>query len=528
MRHLFSLLLALVWLFAPASLRAQEIINADSVEAALDRLDQTINRKEHFHALGQAYPDSLRRATSTQRGMALAKTYMRLESYYSRVQTDSALYYLGRVEQCPEYQSNSSLRHNVAIGYADVYAVMGLYTTANEALKSIDPTRADSLTRQAYFHACRTVYGWMADYAAVGETADAYRTLTQQYRDSILAYERGGTGRDIVLADRYLNAEQPDSALSILYADLPQAQGTQRAYIYYNIAESYRQKGMAEARLYYLALTAQGDIERGVKEYAALPMLATLLFERGDINRAYAYTVCAMEDANYCKARLRSLETGNIFPLIDKAYNQKLREQRHRERIFLYTLSLLALLLVAAIFYLRRLTRKVALSRRQLASANRELVKADRLKEEYIAYYLGQCRSYIESFDNFRRSLLRMAKYRQTDELLKTLIKSDSLVEDEQRRFLSQFDKAFLDLHPNFVVNFNAMLRPDSRIELRHRDALTTELRIFALVRLGVTDAAEIAKFLNYSLATIYNYRARVRNTSIYSKEEFDRRLMTF
>ena len=519
-------LILLVILTASLSLHGQPVLNADSVQSALGRLDKAIEQKYDYRSHRHSHPDSLRLVVTMSEGRQLVDTYLELADHYSRIQTDSALYYLNQVVQTTEYKQDKDLQQRVAIRYADVYAVVGLYTTATETLRSIDLSRANAETRKAYFHACRTVYGWMTDYASLTDVAQTYRDLTQQYRDSILTYEQPGIGRDIVLADRYLSAEQPDSALAILFADLPRAEGTERAYIYYNIAESYRQKGMPDAYEYYLALTARDDIERGVNEYAALPILATLLFEQGDINRAYAYMTCSMEDANYCKARLRSLEAGNIFPIIDRAYNNKVKEQRRRERIFLYTLALLALLLVAAIFYLRRLTRKVASSRRQLARANRVLTQTDKLKEEYIAYYLGECRSYIESFDTFRRSLLRMAKHKQTDDLLKELIKSDSLVEDEQQRFLSQFDKAFLDLHPQFVERFNAMLRPEARIELRRRDTLTTELRIFALIRLGVSDTAEIAKFLNYSTATIYNYRSRVRNTSIYNKEEFEQRLM--
>ena len=248
-----------------------------------------------------------------------------------------------------------------------------------------------------------------------------------------------------------------------------------------------------------------------------------------------------MEDANFCKARLRALEAGSIFPIIDKAYKQKENMQRTRERMTMGILALFALTVMGAFIHLRKLAKKLAHSRRQIANsntllansnqqlenANRQLTATDRLKDEYIAFYLGQCRSYIDSFDQFRRSLLKLAKYKQTDELMKQLIKSDAFVEDEQQRFLMQFDKAFLDIHPKFVEHFNAMLREDAVIQLRQGELLNTELRIFALIRLGVADTSEIAHFLNCSTTTVYNYRSRIRNNSVLDKSEFERRLMT-
>jgi cell division protein FtsB len=260
-----------------------------------------------------------------------------------------------------------------------------------------------------------------------------------------------------------------------------------------------------------------------------------------------------MEDANYCQARLRAVEVSNAFPIIDRAYKDYQSKQHRMERIFTYTLVLLALLLLAAIFYLRRQMKKLASTRRQLARTNSQLettnqqlnaanqqlglantqlhevneglVRTDQIKEEYIAYYLGRCRNYIDSFNRFRLDMLRLAKNRQTDDLLRSL-KSDELFQSQQEQFYVDFDEAFINIHPHFVENFNALLRTDEQIQPKRGELLTTELRIFALIRLGMTDTAEIAHFLNYSLTTIYNYRSRIRNASIYSKEEFEKRLM--
>ena len=81
----------------------------------------------------------------------------------------------------------------------------------------------------------------------------------------------------------------------------------------------------------------------------------------------------------------------------------------------------------------------------------------------------------------------------------------------ELNGFYEMFDNAFLQLYPRFVEEFNELLKPGSRIELKKGERLNTELRIFALIRLGINDSSRIASLLRYSVNTIYNYRARIK-----------------
>ena len=525
MSSFFAFRLSLfVLLLFPLSLSAKE----GKTEEAIATLDATIARKAEYQALRQHRTDSLKQIAQRAKGPQLVETYKELFTIFSRVQTDSALLYLNLLERLPKNAKNSKdLDIYISIGRAEIYAVMGQYDAAQSLLKNIRIQHATPETRLYYYHTCRTVYGWMAEFSSVEDFQSRLLTLTDHYRDSIISCQA--------------------------LADLEKALPNERPYIYFNIAEAYRQKGDADLYKYYLALTATADIQHGITEYMALPTLAQLAYEEGDLKRAYDYMVCSMEDANYCQARLRAVEVSNAFPIIDRAYKDYQSKQHKMERIFTYTLVLLALLLLAAIFYLRRQMKKLASTRRQLARTNSQLettnqqlnaanqqlglantqlhevneglVRTDQIKEEYIAYYLGRCRNYIDSFNRFRLDMLRLAKNRQTDDLLRSL-KSDELFQSQQEQFYVDFDEAFINIHPHFVENFNALLRPDEQILPKRGELLTTELRIFALIRLGMTDTAEIAHFLNYSLTTIYNYRSRIRNASIYSKEEFEKRLM--
>ncbi len=547
-----SLLLCMVFGLSASAQQKSDITDAD-MKKAIATLDATIASKSAYHARRQQRTDSLQHMANRMKGPQLIEVYKELFTTFSRVQTDSALLFLNRLAHLPEANSNIDLRIYTSIGRAEIYAVTGQYDAAQSLLKNLHISQASPDTRLYYYHTCRTIYGWMAEYASVEEYRSSLLATTELYRDSIIATQNTDVGTNIVRVDKMLTHGVIDSAIVLSLADLEKALPDERPYIYYNLAEAYRQKGETHLYKHYLALTATADIQHGITEYLALPTLAQLAYEEGDLTRAYNYMVCSMEDANYCKARLRAVEVSNFFPIIDKAYKDYQNRQRTTERIFTYVLVLLALLLLAAIFYLRRQMRKLSSTRRQLArtnlqlnstnqqlnSANQQLAQAnsqlqevnkgllhtDQVKEEYIAYYLGRCRNYIDTFRRFRLDMLRLAKNRQTDELLRAL-KSDELFQSQQEQFYADFDEAFLNIHPNFVENFNALLRPEERIQPKRGELLSTEFRIFALIRLGMNDTTDIAHFLDYSLATIYNYRSRIRNCSIYPKEEFEKRLM--
>ena len=161
-----------------------------------------------------------------------------------------------------------------------------------------------------------------------------------------------------------------------------------------------------------------------------------------------------------------------------------------------------------------------------LQQSNEELAKADKVKEEYIAIYLDKCRGYLEALQKYRRDLLKLAKSKQNDTLLKRLDSSD-LMDAEQQRFYKDFDEAFLNIHPHFVERFNALLEEGHELVPKRGELLTTELRIFALIRLGVSDTGSIAQFLNYSQSTVYNYRSRVKSHARGGKESFESTVMT-
>ena len=274
------------------------------------------------------------------------------------------------------------------------------------------------------------------------------------------------------------------------------------------------------------------DLKLGVREYASLQKLAYQVYETGDLNRAYKYLSCSMEDAVASNARLRFVEVTQFFPIIDKAYKQKEEKEQDISRTLLISVSSLSLFLLAAIVYLYRGMKKLSIMRKDLSLAyeqkkkvNEELMFTGKIKEVYIARYLHRCVVYLDKLESYRRSLAKLAMASRIDDLFKA-IKSEQFIRDERKEFYNEFDKSFLELFPNFISSFNNLLSEDGKMYPKPGELLTTELRIFALIRLGVTDSSDIAHFLGYSLATIYNYRSKMRNKAVGDKDTFEQEVM--
>ena len=273
-------------------------------------------------------------------------------------------------------------------------------------------------------------------------------------------------------------------------------------------------------------------MKTAVREYAALQRLARLLYEQGDLERAYRYLNCSMEDAVACNARLRFLEVTEFYPIIDRAYVTKENRERLMMHRMLLLVSVLAVMLIVLLSWLWIWMRKLSAMRKELYTANRELQvvndqleQTGKIKEVYIVRYLERCVSYLEKLEHYRRLLEKLAMASKIDELFK-MIRSEQFLRDERKKFYGEFDKSFLDLFPNFVEDFNLLLVEDGRIYPKPHELLNTELRIFALIRLGVTDTTQIAHFLGYSLATVYSYRSKMRNRAKGDKDHFEQDVM--
>ena len=494
----------------------------NSNEEVLKRLDRVIDNKTACHVQKEKeivdLKQRLHRSKDNREKYELCGS---LFNAYLHYQADSALYYInGKMNLLP-LLNHPELKNEIVINRAEVMGVMGMYNEALEQLERVDPLELERETLAYYYRTYRAYYGWVADYTTNDAEKVKYLKKTDAYRDSILIATDPCVDRSIVWAEKKIINGRVDSALVILSDLLKETPDErQKGYIYYTLSEAYDMRGDIQKEIYYLALTAITDLKSSIREYASLQKLAQLMYEVGDLDRAYKYLNCSMEDAVACNARLRFIEVTQFFPIIDKAYKLKEEKERQISRTLLISVSLLSLFLLAAIFYLYRWMKKLSVMRRNLSLANQqmqevnaELAQTGKIKEVYIARYLDRCVIYLDKLEFYRRSLAKLAMASRIDDLFKA-IKSE------------QFDKSFLELFPHFITSFNELLVEEGRIYPKSGELLTTELRIFALIRLGVTDSNRIAHFLGYSLATIYNYRSKMRNKAIGNKETFEQEVM--
>ena len=468
---------------------------------------------------------------------------------YRSFNTDSALHVAEERERIAIRLGNPEYIDNARMNKADVLGMTGMYKEGMDLMQNIHANRLSEAIRPYYYHIYRTVYGLMADYDVTEYEKKLYAELTDRYRDSLLLVNKDNLLiHTLIQSDQYNVRNECDKAIRLLTDYLAQQKDYEHdvAICAYTLSESYRLKGDKEKEKEYLIVSAIADMKTAVREYVSLRKLAVLLYQEGDIERAYSYVKICMEDAAACNARLRKLEILEIFPIINDAYQQKTEKQQEQMKWALVSISLLSLFLLLAIFYVYKQMKKVAAARREVIDANKRLKELNNelhlsnaqlkeanhsiaensyLKEEYIGRYMDQCSVYLEKMDNYRRSLGKIAATGNVEELYKN-IKSSKFIEGELKEFYTNFDNTFLQLFPTFVEDFNALLADNEQISLKNGERMNTELRIFALIRLGITDSVKIAQFLRYSVTTIYNYRTKVRNKAAGDRDLLEQEVM--
>ena len=562
-RYILLTLILSLFVVQHAQSQSQPIEFDEPTQSLLCTLDDVImNHKMQYREQRLKQINQLKVQARSATGHNKYNLYKEIFDLYSHFQTDSAQVYICKMRQLPAYKTDVVMQATLHIAQAEIMAVSALYA---EALNELDKVPRSLINaehielRLYYYRIKRTIYGWMCTYyTKASEQHQLWEEKTMNYRDSLLSFETiKNLNRDIVLADKYNALGQPQKAINMLKPYAAQAsEATPHPYVCFTLAQAYLLKGNRAKGVYYLTLTAIADLHNATREYQAGPMLAQILLDHGEVERAYSYLLCSMEDASYCKAGLRSIEASNIFPIIDKQYKQREKEQRQRDHVLMYALVALSFVLIGVVLYLRKQMQKLREMRHQqtrnnaeLAAANQRMHEAneklqaalqevkntneelqntysqlrmtDKVKEEYIARYLNRCRMYLDQLAEFRSSTLRLIKNRHFEEVANQL-KRDLNAKVEQTQFYADFDAAFLTLFPDFVSSFNALLQPEHQLTVKKNGLLNTELRIYALIRLGIHDTTRIAHFLDYSTATVYNYRSKIRNKAICPPEEFE------
>lgn len=523
MKRYFNLIILLL---IPIGAFAQKDTNR-----LLVQLDDIVKNKPAYeqqkeNRIGK-YKELLKYATSNEQHYQLCD---KIYQEYHNFQMDSAeVYALRKLEYAKKMGVRKEIDYS-KMCLADVYGFEGMYVEALRMLSSLDKRPFDKEQLALYYHYYRMVYGEMSEFSTAVSAHAKYNNLKIVYRDSILqTMQKNTLDYYITLTDKLIEENRCAEANRIMLPWMEKAKGNNDKIrlVAYTLAMSYHKMKDTEKEEYYLIHSAMADLQLASKEYLALQDLARLLYEKGDLDRAFSYMKCSLEDASFSNARLRTIEVSKFFPVIQNAYRQKLKKVDNMRKAAISIVSVLAICLALLIVYLSKQKNKLSTARdqlstmnnalevsnRELTESNRSLTEANYIKEGCISRYIELCSLYIEKMNDYQHSLIKAGMNGNVEALYKQL-KSTDLIETELREFYLHFDKTFLELYPSFVEDFNELLVNEGKIYPKAKGQLNTELRIFALIRLGINDSTKIAKFLRYSVTTVYNYRVKVRNSA--------------
>lgn len=508
----------------------------DIFRGRLEALDRTVARRETIERAKRDRIESIGRRLDFADTLA---AYARLDTLLDecgKYDIDAALGYARRKAELAAATQDRRMIRCSASDLATLYARCGNYVEAIGITGRIDTAGMDDSERYRYHNALYTIYEGMSLVAIDEADRSEYRQRLAAERASLAALFMPS---EFVRAE-IMRTEGDDSGALRLLHSMPHDRrepSHARAIWAYSVAQSHLNTGHRDSAIYYLAMSAECDLRTPVHEYRSLYELAALLFERGDVERAYEYINYSLEDAGRTNARINIHSINRLLPIITRSYNTLMERKQQRLNVMLAALSLLAALLAVAMLRLRRDNRRATRAERieartneELKAANAELRRtnallheANDLKESYLCTYIDLCSDYIGRIDEYRRELGGVARSGGAAQLMETL-KSNARIDRELKSFYERFDRSFLDLFPDFIERFNELLRPECRVSQPDGELLSTELRVFALIRLGITDSVKIAAFLRRSVTTVYNYRVKMRNAAAGDRDGFERR----
>ncbi|MDR0829413.1 MAG: DUF6377 domain-containing protein [Prevotellaceae bacterium] len=513
-----------------------EISAKNNLDSILNILDFSITQTEKYDRAKEQTIDSLKTALRLHKADGQThQLYFQIFKEYETFVFDSAFFYANEHLIFSQKENNKTWIAECKIELSRMYAVFAQFSEALSLLKSIDKKQMENPQLSDYYNAFAEIYFYWGEYSNI-ENKDYYVKTCDLYQDSALAlmpkqtylYEHN-YGRECIERGKF------DEAKNALFPYLKTMQPNSRDYSILNslVASYYSAKNDAANQKFYLAQSAIADIQLSIKENESLRLLAELLLNDVDIERSNRYVKKSLEDANFFNARLRNIQTAKILPVIDKAYQIEREEHQNKLKKALFTIGilllffvLLAVFLVIQMLRLAKARKAVISANKNLQEFNKKLSESNIVKEEYIGRFLNQCSVYIDKLESYRKMLNKKLVSGKTDELAR-LLKSPDFVDEELKEFYQNFDSTFINLFPDFVEKFNTLLPDEEKIMPKHEHSLSAELRIFALIRLGIIDSAKIANFLRYSITTIYNYRSKYRNKSLVPREKFEETVMT-
>ena len=521
------------------------ILSSANNAALLQKLDSVIEASETIVAEKNKKIAMLKQMAAKENNTALLlERYRELSEEYYVFKFDSAKVYVEKGLALAKKVQNSRYIVTNTIMKAKLLSIGGLYS---EAINTLNTIEQDSLGEQNmtfdYNIAYSTIYSYWADYCNDDTYSPIYRERSNAYLKTAIAnIDKNNAAYDYYMGEYHVYIDKDDDkALKHYFRTLEKNGMTSRVYAMasFAIANNYSAHENMEKYEEYLIKASICDILCCTKENLAIQDLAMHLFKQDNenIERARVYINTAMDDAKSYNNRLRILEISQKLPIIVSTYHNRLTTQNSTLMYAVWGISLLVVTMIVLLYFFVRQNKLLSKRRHELHvsnnmltetnerlnRANEQLLDTNRKREGLAKLYIDLCAKYIDKMAKFQVMVQRKIKANQINELM-SYVSSSRLNYEDADTFMKRFDEAFLNLYPSFVTEFNALLKEDEQVITKNPHSLTTELRIFALIRLGVKESSEIAALLYYTPRTIYNYRSAFKNKAL-DRESFEERV---
>lgn len=526
---------------------------AASIDSILQCIDKAISVSDQYVQKKKeriAYLKS--RADQAETLSAKYELTYQLYTEYLPFVNDSAIYYLERCSDIALQMGDDSKAGGCLSLTALCCSNAGMYVESEAILKTINPEKLHGIDLGLYYYASGHISSELAYYGKFenmrrqyAETSTNYFLLAQNYLPAghkyhnqcreMLAQGRKDFRQALAISNEWLHNVKPGSA--------------EYALISYYRYFDYKALGDSIQMMYSLGESVLADIRNAVMDQGSMWEMANLLMANGDVDRSYRYICFTSDCADRFGSRQRLSYISPLLSRIAQVYKAKEERSNRSLRYTITAISILSLLLLIALVYVHRKRNQLAITRdhlalsnnklqdtnaqlsslnnqlsslnSQLTTLNSQLSEPNRVKDEYVGRFLSLCSIYIDKLEDIRKKVIKRVKNRQYAELVE-LTRSVEFSNKESNELYANFDTAFLQLFPTFVDDFNALLKPQNRITQPDNNTLNTPIRIFALIRLGISDSSKIAEFLHYSVNTIYNYRANIKNGAVGDRTEFE------
>ncbi|MDB5121954.1 MAG: hypothetical protein JWP94_83 [Mucilaginibacter sp.] len=513
-------------------------------DSLLAELKKELTRKKFYDDQKEARIKSLKNklAASPKNNYKLQYDICsKLYDEYKSHQFDSAYIYTQKLLNISRATNDLPKQYESRIKLGFILLSSGMFKETFDCLNKINTHLLNDSARMEYYALKARAFSDLADYNNDNNYAPADNAASIKYLDSAIAIAKPGSfDRLMHLGDRQIRTgqtSQPSQYYSRLL-DHYNLTAHQRAMVATGLSFFYQGPDQAEIKTILLTIGAINDIRSSTKETLAIFTLGEQLYTNGNIKDAYIFIQQAMNDAQYYGARLRKIKIGAVLPIVAAQKiivmeNEKNKMENEKNRFLIYFFSIVAVaILVTLISFivfiqLKRLKAKEKIIEEknvQLGKINDRLIEDTHIKEEYIGYFFNVISGYILKLEKLKRNVERKLSIKKYDDILLSV--NEINIKKERETLFYTFDHIFLKIFPNFITAFNALLKPEDQIWPKEHEVLNTDLRIFALMRLGISDNETIANILEYSVNTIYVYKMRIKAKALVSSDQFDHKIM--